>query len=278
MGTSRLTTPWLWKVVLSVAAIATSLAVLLPLAWMVSASLRPDHDISTFPPTVIPREWTVVNYVEVWNRIPFARLYLNTVLFAGSVALISTFLDSMAGYALARFQFRGSGVVFVAIIVLLMLPYQVTLVPLYEFMYQLHLVNTVPGLVLPRITNAFGIFFMRQFFLSLPRDLEDAARVDGASEWRIYRQIMLPLALPALLSLGLFHFQGNWNDLIWPLIMTNNLESSTIPAGLAMFSGQHSTDYGLLMAGSVLSILPVVLLFIAVQRAFVRSIATTGIK
>jgi multiple sugar transport system permease protein len=119
---------------------------------------------------------------------------------------------------------------------------------------------------------------MRQFFLSLPRDLEDAARVDGASEWRIYWRIMLPLALPALLSLGLFHFQGNWNDLIWPLIMTNSLASSTIPAGLAMFSGQHSTNYGLLMAGSVLSIVPVVLLFIAVQRAFVRSIATTGIK
>ena len=266
----------LWKLALSLAFVAVSLTVLLPLIWMVSASLRPDRDITTFPPALLPREWVVQNYIEVWDRIPFARLYVNTLLFAGSVALISTVLDSMAGYALARFRFCGSGVVFVVIIVLLLLPYQVTLVPLYELMLRLQLVNTVPGLIVPRMTNAFGIFFMRQFFLSLPRDLEDAGRVDGASEWRIYWQIMIPLAVPGLLSLGLFHFQGNWNDLIWPLIMTNNLESATLPAGLAMFAGQHSKDYGLIMAGSTLSIVPVVLLFILVQKSFVQSIVTTG--
>lgn len=271
-----ITGPRLWKVVLSLGSIAVSLIVLLPLIWMVSASLRPDRDIMTFPPTLLPRQWTWENYIEVWNRIPFAKLYMNTFVFAGSVALISLVLDSMAGYALARYKFRGSGVVFIVIIVLLMLPYQVTLVPLYELMLKLHLVNTLPGLIVPRMTNAFGIFFMRQFFLSLPRDLEDAARVDGASEARIYWRIMVPLATPALLSLGLFHFQGNWNDLIWPLIMTNNLESATLPAGLAMFNGQHSTQYGLIMAGSTLAVVPVVFLFLLVQKNFVQSIVTTG--
>lgn len=276
VGSVGITGTRLWKLALSLAFVGVSLTVLLPLIWMVSASLRPDRDITTLPPALLPREWSLHSYIEVWDRIPFARLYVNTLLFAGSVALISTALDSMAGYALARFRFRGSGVVFVVIIVLLLLPYQVTLVPLYELMLRLGLVNTVPGLIVPRMTNAFGIFFMRQFFLSLPRDLEDAGRVDGASEWRIYWQIMIPLAVPGLLSLGLFHFQGNWNDLIWPLIMTNSLDNATLPAGLAMFAGQHSTEYGLLMAGATLSIVPVVLLFLLVQKSFVQSIVTTG--
>lgn len=268
----------LWNICFSIAAIGVSLAVLLPIIWMVTASLRPDSDLSTYPPTLVPRVWTLDSYVDVFERIPFARLYLNTILFAGTVTLVSLLLDSMAGYALARLKFRGSSVVFIAIIVLLMLPFQVTLVPLYELMHQLGLVNTLPGLIVPRITNAFGIFFMRQFFLSLPRDLEDAARVDGAGEWRIFRQIMAPLALPAFLTLGLFHFQGNWNDLIWPLIMSNGIESATLPAGLALFAGQQSTEYSLLMAGSVLALLPIVVMFLLIQRTFVQGVATTGVK
>lgn len=269
---------WLLRCLLSVSAIGISLAVLLPVIWMIAASLRPDSDIAGFPPTLWPRVWTVDNYLNVFERIPFARLYLNSIAFAGTVTVVSLTLDAMAGYALARFTFRGSTAVFVSIMVLLMLPFQVTLVPLYEFMQQLGLVNTLPGLVVPRMTSAFGIFFMRQFFLSLPRDLEDAARVDGASEWRIFRQIMAPLAGPALLTLGLFHFQGNWNDLLWPLIMTNSIENATLPAGLALFAGAQSTQYGLMMAGSVLALLPVVCMFLLVQKSFVEGIATTGIK
>lgn len=269
---------WLLRCLLSVSAIGISLAVLLPVIWMIAASLRPDSDIAGFPPTLWPRVWTVDNYQNVFERIPFARLYLNSIAFAGTVTVVSLTLDAMAGYALARFTFRGSTAVFVSIMVLLMLPFQVTLVPLYEFMQQLGLVNTLPGLVVPRMTSAFGIFFMRQFFLSLPRDLEDAARVDGASEWRIFRQIMAPLAGPALLTLGLFHFQGNWNDLLWPLIMTNSIENATLPAGLALFAGAQSTQYGLMMAGSVLALLPVVCMFLLVQKSFVEGIATTGIK
>ncbi len=266
------------NILLSVAATLIALAVLLPIIWMVFASLRPDGDIAKFPPTLFPRQWTFESYVQVFTQIPFARLYLNTVIFAGIVTIVSLLFDSMAGYALARLQFRGSSIVFILIIIMLMMPIQVTLVPLYDLMRHLDLVNTLPGLIIPRLSNAFGIFFMRQFFLSLPRDLEDAGRIDGASEGRIFTRLMMPLARPALMTLGLFQFQGNWNDLIWPLVMTSDIKNGTLPAGLALFAGQSSTQYSLIMAGSVLAVLPIVIMFLLVQRSFVESVATAGIR
>ncbi|MGW0085071.1 carbohydrate ABC transporter permease [Streptomyces sp. NPDC003393] len=267
-----------WRITVTVAAVALAFAVLLPIIWMVLASFRPENDIVTSPPTLWPRAFTLANYREIWHAIPFAGLYRNTVVFAGSVTIISLFFDSMAAYALARLEFKGRNVVFVTILIMLMMPFQITLVPLYDQLNHLGLVNTFAGLIVPRATNAFGIFFLRQFFLSLPRDMEEAARIDGASEWRIYWQIVLPLARPALLTLGLFHFQYNWNDLLWPLIMTSNNSHATLPAGLSLFMGQHVTQYGMLMAGAVLSLLPVILFFLLIQRSFVQGIATTGIK
>ncbi|MGW5202380.1 carbohydrate ABC transporter permease [Streptomyces spiralis] len=267
-----------WRIAVTVAAVAMAFAVLLPIIWMVLASFRPENDIVTSPPTLWPRAFTLANYREIWHAIPFAGLYRNTIVFAGSVTIISLFFDSMAAYALARLEFKGRNVVFVTILIMLMMPFQITLIPLYDQLNHLGLVNTFAGLIVPRATNAFGIFFLRQFFLSLPRDMEEAARIDGASEWRIYWQIVLPLARPALLTLGLFHFQYNWNDLLWPLIMTSNNSHATLPAGLSLFMGQHVTQYGMLMAGAVLSLLPVILFFLLIQRSFVQGIATTGIK
>lgn len=267
-----------WKWLTVFAAVAIALAMLLPMIWMLFTAFKPEHDIVTFPPTLWPRELTFENFANVWERIPFARLYLNTIVFAGSVTLISLLFDSMAAYALARLEFRGRGVVMVLILIFLMLPFQVTLIPLYDMLNGMGLTNTLPGMIIPRMTNAFGIFFLRQFFLSLPRDLEEAARVDGASEWRIYWQIVMPLAKPALLTLGLFHFQYNWNDLLWPLIMSADVESATLPAGLSLFMGQHVVEYGLLMAGALLSMLPVIVFFLFIQRSFVAGIATTGLK
>jgi multiple sugar transport system permease protein len=251
---------------------------LLPVLWMFFTAFKPESDIVTAPPTLWPRELTLEHFTDIWSQIPFAQLYLNTIVFAGTVTIISLLLDSMAAYALARVQFRGRNVVFILVLLLLMLPFQVTLIPLYDLLEGWNLTNTLPGMIVPRITNAFGIFFLRQFFLSLPKDLEEAARIDGAGEFRIYWQIILPLARPALLTLGLFHFQYNWNDLLWPLIMSNDLSTATLPAGLALFMGQHVVEYGLLMAGAVLSTLPVVIFFLLIQRSFVTGIATTGIK
>jgi multiple sugar transport system permease protein len=266
------------KGIYALIALSLSFAFLLPIIWMFFASFRTIPDLSAYPPKLFPRSWPLDNYTQVFKQLPFLRLYENTFLYAGTVTLSSLLLDSMAGYALARLRFRGSNVIFFTIIVLLMLPFQVTLVPLYLLMHDLGLVNTVPGLIIPRLTNAFGIFFMRQFFLGLPHDLEDAARIDGASEWKIFRRVIAPLAKPAYLALGLFYFQGNWNDLIWPLIMTNTVRDGTLPAGLSLFNGQHNINYGVVMAGSVLSLLPVVILFLIVQKSFVQGIATTGTK
>jgi multiple sugar transport system permease protein len=267
-----------WRISTVVAAVAIALAVLLPLIWMLIASLRPEQDIVTNPPTLWPRSFTIEHYLDIWNELPFAKLYRNTLVFAGTVTVISLLFDSMAAYALARLDFRGRDAVFVIVLIMLMLPFQITLVPLYDLLNNLGLVNTFTGMIVPRATNAFGIFFLRQFFLSMPKDLEEAARIDGASEWRIYWQLALPLARPALLTLGLFHFQFNWNDLLWPLIMTSNTDRATLPAGLSLFMGQHVTQYGLLMAGAVLSLLPVILFFLLIQRSFVQGIATTGLK
>ncbi len=258
--------------------IGVSAVMLLPLVWMVLTSFKPEADIVTFPPQLLPRRVTFQHYIDVWNRIPFARLYLNTIVFAGGVTLISLFLDSMTAYALARLNFPGRNLVFIAILVMLMLPFQVTLIPLYDLLSSLGWTDSLHGLIIPRATNAFGIFFLRQFFLSLPKDLEEAARVDGAGEFRIYRQIILPLSVPALLTLGLFHFMYNWNDLLWPLIVNQDQSEQTLPSGLALFMGQHVVEYGLLMAASVMALLPVVCFFLLIQRRFVEGVAMSGIK
>lgn len=252
--------------------------ILLPFIWTLLTSFKLDTDIVRYPPELWPRSFTFAHYVDIWHRLPFARLFLNTVVFAGGVTLVSLFLDSLTAYALARLEFPGRDVLFVAILVTMMLPFQVTLIPLFSLLTQFDWINTHQGLIVPRATNAFGIFFLRQFFLSIPRDLEDAARVDGCSEFRIYRAIVLPLAVPALLTLALFHFMYNWNDLLWPLIVTTAPSMQTIPAGLALFMGQHVIEYGLLMAGSVLALLPMIVMFLLIQRRFVEGIATTGMK
>jgi len=258
--------------------VAVALAVLLPFIWMLLTSFKPDADVVQFPPQLWPRSFTIQHYIDIWHRIPYARLFLNTVIFAGGVTLISLFFDSLTAYALARIEFPGRNVLFVAVLVTMMVPFQVTLIPLFSLLTNLHWINTYQGLIVPRATNAFGIFFLRQFFLAIPRELEDAARTDGASELRIYWQVILPLSVPALLTLGLFHFMYNWNDLLWPLIVTTDTSMQTLPAGLALFMGQHVVEYGLLMAGSVLALLPLVVMFLMIQRKFVEGIATTGLK
>jgi len=252
--------------------------VLLPFAWMLTASVRPESDIVANPWSIVPKGFTLSHYVDIWRQIPFAHQIVNTVVYAGGVTALSLLFDSMTAYALARFDFPGSRLLFIVIIATMMIPFQVTLIPIFISLTNLHWVNSYQGLILPRATSAFGIFFLRQFFLSLPRDLEDAARVDGASEIRIFWRIMLPLAAPALLTLGLFHLVYNWNDLLWPLIVSTDASMSTLTAGLSQLNGEHATQYGVLMAGSVIALSPMVVAFLLIQRRFVEGIATTGLK
>jgi len=258
--------------------LAVSFVVLLPFLWMLSASVRTAGDFGAHPSALLPHAFTFRNYVSIWSAIPIGRMLLNTTIFAVVVTAGSVLFDSMAGYALARFDFPGKKVVFLVIISTLMLPFQATLIPIFKLLTDIGWVNTYQGLIVPRLADAFGIFFMRQFFISLPQDLEQAARIDGAGEFRIFARIMAPLAVPAFLTISLFNLLANWNDLLWPLVLTNSTSMQTLTVGLSLFKGQHATDYGLLMTGSLLALLPMVVAFLLVQRRFVEGIATTGVK
>jgi multiple sugar transport system permease protein len=266
------------RVLLTVFLVLGALAILFPFAWMLFTSFKPEQEVITYPPHLFPRHFTVQAYRDVWTQIDFARLFTNSVVFAGGVTLVSLTFDSMTAFALARLRFPGRELVFWLILATLMVPFQVLLVPVFLQVYHFGWLNTYQGLIIPRATNGFGIFMLRQFFMSIPPSLDQAARIDGASEFYIFRKITLPLSLPALATLGIFHFTFNWNDFLWPLVITSSDAMRTLPAGLAVFSGQHETQYNLMMAGAVLTLLPLLIAFIFLQRYFVRGIALTGLK
>ncbi len=258
--------------------LAGAAVMLVPFVWMVSTSLKPQPEIFRYPGELFPRQPTLDAYLDVWDRIPFARFFLNSVVFAGGVTVISLFFDSLAAYALARLRFRGQNVFFWIVLVVLMVPFQITLIPLFLTVFQLGWLDSFAGLIIPRATNAFGIFMLRQFFLSLPRDLDDAARIDGASEFRIYWSIVLPLSLPALATLAVFHFMYNWNDFLWPLVITSTTEMRTLPAGLTLFMGSHVIEHAVLLAGATIALAPLAIAFLLAQRHFVRGVVMSGMK
>ena len=265
-----------WGTVIVLAAIA--LVIVFPFIWMLFTSFKPETQIAQYPPKLFPDTWTLENYVNVWSRIPFARLLLNSVILAGGVTAISLLLDAMAAYALSRLDFPGRDVIFIVILIALMLPFQVMFIPLFVIVHDLGMLDSYSGLIVPRATNAFGIFMLRQFFMTLPRELDEAARIDGTSEWGIFWKIIVPLSGPALATLAIFHFMYNWNDFLWPLLITSSTEMRTLPAGLALFVGQHVVEYGVVMAGAVLTLLPLLVAFLFAQRYFIQGIAMSGIK
>ena len=265
-------------IVIYITLIVGAVIILFPFVWMVLTSLKYETDVVTYPPTLFPSAFTLDAYINIWGRIPFARYFLNTLIFAGGVTILSLLFDSMTAFALSRLHFPGRDALFLFILIALMLPFQVTFIPVFVTVTNLGLLNTLGGLIIPRATNAFGIFMLRQFFSNLPRELDDAARMDGASEFYIYRRIILPLSVPALLTLAIFHFMYNWNDFLWPLLIGNSESMRTLPAGLALFMGQHVVEYAVLMAGATLALLPLFIAFLFAQRYFVQGIAMTGLK
>jgi multiple sugar transport system permease protein len=258
--------------------VAGGLFTLLPFLWMLSTSVRSEEDLFAHPTALLPTHWTLANYRAIWHELPFGQLFGNSMVFAGGVTILSLVFDSMAAYALARLEFRGRTAAFYLVIATLMVPYQITLIPLFELVFHLHWLNTYQGLIVPRATSAFGIFLLRQFFVTIPRDLDDAARIDGASEWRIYWRIVLPLSKPALATLAVFQFMNNWNDFLWPLVISTDVSHRTLPSGLTLFSGQFVIEHGVLMAGATISLLPLALAFFLAQRYFVSGVTTTGLK
>ncbi|SDY83179.1 MULTISPECIES: carbohydrate ABC transporter permease [Herbiconiux] len=267
--------PWLFFV----AMLAVALLVLLPIIIIVFTAFKPVAEVNAFPPSLLPTDWTLDNFTRIFNELPFGRLILNSFVFAGGVTLCALVFDSLAAYVLARVDFRGSRILLLVIVASLMIPFQATLIPIYQLVADFGWVNTFWGLIIPRAADAFGIFFLRQFFLSLPRDLDNAARIDGASEFRIFRSIVLPNAVPALLTLGIYTFVNNWNDLLWPLVFTTEQEMGTITSGLTLLTGPSGIiPYGVMMAGSLIAVVPLAIMFLFVQRRFIESVASTGLK
>ena len=251
-----------------------------PLIIVVIVSFTPNAVTQTWPPKIIPSAWTRDNYTSLFQRLPIGRELLNTIVFAGAVTIISVFFDSLAAYGLSRVDFKGRGILLAVLIATMMIPAMALLIPVYKLLGSMGLVNSYLGIIIPRMADVGGIFLLRQFFISIPKDLDNAARIDGAGEFRIFAQIILPNAVPAILTVGMFNFMGNWNDLLWPLIMTSKPETRTITAGLAMLTGHGSsvTPYGVVMAGALISALPLLIVFFFVQKRFVEGIAMTGMK
>lgn len=253
-------------------------SVLAPIIWLAVSAFKTDVDVISYPPTFFPKEWTLKQFIYVSKSIPVFRMLLNTLVFAGGVTLCSVFFDAMAGYAFARMNFRGRKLLFSIILLTMMVPFQIIMTPLYIELYKFKLLDTYLGLILPRATSAFGIYMMSSFFSGLPKSLEESGRMDGMGEFRIYWSIMLPLCKPATVSLAIFHFMNNWNDLLYPLMLTSSMLKRTLSAGLAILVGNKVIKYGPTLAATIISILPLMILYIFFQKYFVEGIATGGIK
>ena len=268
----------LGKTITYVLLIALAITMVLPFLWMLSASLKLDKDVFRFPIQWIPTDPRWSNYVKIWTQIPFLTFFTNTTKLTTIITLLQLFTSSFAGYAFAKLQFKGRDVIFLAYIASIAIPWQSYMVPQFIMMRRLDLVDTHLSLVLLQAFSAFGVFLMRQFFVSIPNDIIDAARIDGLNEYKIYFQIMLPLSQPALATLTIFTAVFVWNDFMGPLIYLNSQSLKTIQLGLRMFILQYSANYALIMAASLVSLIPVIVLFLTFQRFFVEGVASTGIK
>ena len=249
-----------------------------PFVWEALTSVKTLAESTQVPPTLLPRTWRWENYAEVFDRLPLAAMFGNTILMTLGRTLGQLVFCSLAAYAFARMQFPGRNLLFAMFLAVLMVPPQLFLIPQYQIMADLGWLNTLQALILPGMFSAFGTFLLRQFFLTLPGELEEAARLDGCNPLQVYWHVALPLVKPGLLALVILTILWSWNDLLWPLIVTTDPEQMPLSAGLATLAGQYDTPYTLLMAGSLMATVPVILLFLALQKQFIQGIALTGTK
>jgi multiple sugar transport system permease protein len=257
-----------------------TLLMILPLLWMLSTSLKPKSQLFARQIEWIPRTVTLANYESLFaNRnTPIARWFANSVFVATAVTALILLIDAMAAYAYARLEFPGRKLLFGLLLVTLFFPGVMFLIPNFLTIYRMGLLNNYAGVIIPGLAGVFGVFFLRQFFESLPRELEEAAEIDGANRLQIFFGIALPLAKPALATLGIITFLGSWNDFLWPLLILKDRLMQTLPPGLRTLQGAYTSEYGLMMAGAVVVAIPVLLLYIALQRYIVASVATSGLK
>ncbi len=249
-----------------------------PFAWMVITSIKPTHEIFTIKIIWIPSRVSLHSYKAVFAAAPFLRYMLNSLYISGVDTASSLLFSAMTGYAFAKFKVRGANLVFMVILSGLMIPFSVRLIPMYLFMVNVGLSDTYFGVMAPNLLSIMGIFLLRQYALSIPDELIDFARIDGASEPRIFFMIIMPLCTPALAALGIFKFMFTFNDFLWPLVMINDVMKRTITVGLAMFSGYYTTYYGQFMAASTFAVIPIFIVYIFFQRQIIQGIAMTGLK
>lgn len=266
-----------WRhVLLHLVLILGSLVMLLPFIWMLSTSLKVPREIFTFPPTWIPTEIAWSNYSEALASMPFGRFYFNSLVVASSVVFIQLLTSSLAAFAFARLRFKGRNAIFIMYLAALMIPFPVLLIPNFIVITKLGWYDTYQALILPPAFSAFSTFLLRQHFLSLPLDLDDAARMDGASSLRIWWNVIMPMSKATLSALAIFIFLTSWNDFLWPLVVTNSEAMRTVPVGLNSFQGQYGVQWHLLMAAAVVAMLPVLIVYAFAQKWFIRGISITG--
>jgi len=266
------------KIVLYLILILGALLTLTPFIWMVSASFMADGHASVFPPRFWPDKFTFEQYSNLFSRLNVAVNFINSLFLSTIVTLISLFFNSMAGYAFAKYRFKGKDKLFNVLLSSMIIPAQVTMLPLFLMLKYMGVLNTYMAIIIPGMANIFGIFLIRQYVLSIPDSLIEAARIDGASEFQIYLIVILPLAKPILITLAIFTFLGTWNDFLWPLIALTDDSMFTLPVALANLMGEHTKDPELMMAGSVLTILPVIILFLVLQKYYIRGIMAGSVK
>lgn len=257
-----------------------TLVTLVPFIWILATSFKSASEIVRIPPTFFPEKWTAQSYLTILNdpKIPLARFYFNSAFVSIMRVVITLFISSLVGFVFAKYNFRGKNILFVYILVQLMIPFQVVMIPAYLILVQIKLIDSLWGLVVPTMVDAFGIFFMRQFIETFPNDLMDAARIDGSGEFGIYRKIVLPDLGAALATLGIFTFMATWNDYLWPLIVITTHEKRTLPLLLTWYTSQHGQRYDLTMAASIIVLVPVLLVYVFFQRWIVRGVALSGMK
>jgi multiple sugar transport system permease protein len=268
----------LYRTVTHFILVFSSVVIIFPFFWMISTSFKPDAEILRIPPTLLPIRWNTAFYEELLKDTVFLRYFLNSLIVASTGTVISTFDSLIAGFVFAKFRFWGRNFLFLLILVTIMVPFQCYMIPLYVLSVRYNLVDTYTGLIFPIIISSFGIFFMRQNIQTIPDSLLEAAKIDGASIWGIFFRIITPLSVSAIVILGIFQFMTAWGDFIWPLVITNSQKMFVLELGLSKFIGEFSVDYGMIMAGATLAILPVVTVFLIFRRNVIEGMTLSGIK
>lgn len=266
------------NIIVYIVLILMAFIMILPFVWTFLTAFKTQSEALEVPPQILPSSWSFRNFEAVMNALPFANFFINTFLMVLFRVLGSVFFSAMAAYAFARLEFPGKNLLFGVILLQMMVPGQIFILPQYMIVSKLGWLNSVKALILPGIVSTFGTFLLRQFFMGLPKDLEEAAVLDGCSTWKIFWSVMLPLTKPGLVSVAIFTALFAWKDLMWPLIVNMSLEKMTLSSGLVNLMGQYSVDYPQLMAGSLIAIVPMIILFLIFQKQFVEGIATSGSK